>query len=152
LGVFNPSEALFSYACEVCPLELVSFMASEFNGINRRTFLALSAASAAMAGCSGNANQHVGVVGAGIIGASIAYHLSKAGVKVTLMERHEPATRASRGTFAWINASWAKQPRHYHSFSQDGVFGWKRLEKELGLDIKWGGSSIKTAETRQPDC
>lgn len=117
-------------------------MARDLNEFNRRTFLALSAASAALAGCAPSRNkpQHVGVIGAGIIGASIAYHLAKEGVTVTLIDRHEPATRASRGTFAWINASWAKQPRHYHSFSQDGVTGWKRLQAELGLDIRWEGS------------
>ncbi len=115
-------------------------MGHDVNTINRRTFLALSAASAALAGCTTRKDIHVGIIGGGIIGASIAYHLAKEGAKVTLFERHELATRASRGTFAWINASWAKQPRHYHRFSQEGVAGWKRLQSELGLDIRWEGS------------
>lgn len=84
--------------------------------------------------------QRVAVVGGGIIGTSIAYHLTKAGADVTLLERHALATRASRGTFAWINATWAKQPRHYHTLNQAGVAGWHRLEKNLNIPVRWNGS------------
>ncbi len=90
----------------------------------------------------GNAGSglRVAVVGGGIVGTSVAHHLAKAGASVTLIERHELATRASRGTFAWINATWAKQPRHYHMLSQMGVAGWQRLQNELGIPVRWGGS------------
>ncbi len=111
--------------------------------VNRRMVLQLAAASAALAACSpeslGKA-KHVAVIGCGIVGASIAYHLALAGAKVTILERSDIATRASRGTFAWINASWAKQPRHYHSFTQKSLTGWKKLEAELDLPVRWGGS------------
>lgn len=116
-------------------------MIDDASQINRRSFVALSLASAALAACTTeNKSKHIAVIGGGIVGASIAYHLAREGAKVTLFERHDIATRASRGTFAWINASWAKQPRQYHQLSQDGVTGWKRLEKSLGLDIRWTGS------------
>ena len=45
------------------------------------------------------------VIGAGIIGASIAYHLARRGAAVTLVERAHPAAEASGHSFAWINAS-----------------------------------------------
>jgi len=80
------------------------------------------------------------VVGAGIVGASIAWHLARAGALVTIIDAIGPASHASRGTFAWINASWAKQPRHYHALSQEGVSGWGSLQEELSLPIRWGGS------------
>lgn len=80
------------------------------------------------------------VAGAGIIGASIAYHLAKLGQKVTVIEKTAPASEASGGTFAWINATWAKQPRHYHRLSQDSVKYWHILQKELSLPVRWGGS------------
>ena len=111
--------------------------------LDRRVFLKLTAASAALAGCAPRSDaeeKHIAVIGGGIIGASIAYHLSKSGADVTLLERGKLAERASRGTFAWINATWAKQPRHYHAFNQSGLVGWKRLESELGIPVRWGGS------------
>lgn len=80
------------------------------------------------------------VAGSGIVGASIAWHLTRAGAQVTLIDKAGPATHASRGTFAWINATWAKQPRHYHRLSQAGVSNWKTLADELAIPVRWGGS------------
>lgn len=111
--------------------------------MDRRTLLKLLAA-AAVSGCGARDNNARGlrvvVVGAGIIGASIAYHLAKAGAVVTVIDKQGPATHASRGTFAWINATWAKQPRYYHSLSQDSVSNWHELHQALDLPVRWGGS------------
>ncbi|MFK7733300.1 MAG: NAD(P)/FAD-dependent oxidoreductase [Pseudomonadales bacterium] len=113
------------------------------NSIDRRTLLKLATA-AALTGCghipSVASGPRVVVAGAGIIGASIAYHLSVAGAAVTVIDEVGPASHASRGTFAWINATWAKQPRHYHSFSQQGVANWHYLQKQLEIPVRWGGS------------
>ena len=121
--------------------------------LTRRAAVKLTAASLALASCApkNSANKkHVAVIGAGIIGASIAYHLAKAGVTVTILERGEIAQRASRGTFAWINATWAKQPRSYHAFNQAGLAGWKTLQSELNIPVKWSGSiEWFSSETRQ---
>jgi len=111
--------------------------------LNRRSLLALTAASISLAACGQNTatpKTHIAVIGGGIVGASIAYHLAKEGLKVTLLERNGLAERASRGTFAWINATWAKQPRDYHALNQAGLTGWKKLQTELGIPVKWGGS------------
>lgn len=102
--------------------------------------MAASAAMGLSLPSKAGTGQRVAVVGGGIVGTSIAHHLARAGTSVTLIERHELATRASRGTFAWINATWAKQPRHYHTLSQMGVAGWQRLQNELGIPVRWGGS------------
>ena len=40
------------------------------------------------------------VIGAGIIGASITYWLARRGVNVTVVERQQPATGATRRFFA----------------------------------------------------
>ena len=61
------------------------------------------------------------IVGAGIVGTSIAYALQEAGAKVTLIDKDFPAARASSKTFAWINASYPKQPFNYHLLSRLGV-------------------------------
>lgn len=111
--------------------------------MDRRTLLKLSAAMA-LTGCAGVSREagalRVVVVGAGIVGASVAYHLAKLGVQVTVIDRQGPATHASRGTFAWINATWAKQPRHYHALSQEGVASWASLRETLEFPLRWGGS------------
>ena len=111
--------------------------------LNRRTLIQLMSA-ASLTNCA-PAQEHaskkkVVIAGAGIIGASIAYHLAKLGTAVTIIDKVGPATQASQGTFSWINATWAKQPRSYHALSQDGVSSWATLQDELGIPVKWGGS------------
>lgn len=109
----------------------------------RRDAIALGTLGTLATACStgDRANRkHVAVIGAGIVGASIAYHLAKEGAQVTVLDRYDVVTRASRGTFAWLNATWAKQPQDYHGLNQLGMAGWGELEEDLGLPIKWGGS------------
>ena len=82
----------------------------------------------------------IAVVGAGIVGSAIAYHLVKRGLDVTVLDRNTVASASSHGTFAWINASWAKQPQSYHVLNQMGVDAWHRLQRAVDLPVKWGGS------------
>ncbi len=86
------------------------------------------------------AKEKVLVVGAGIIGSSISYHLAKDSADVTLIDMAGPASHASKGTFAWLNASWAKQPQSYHSLNQQSVKYWHQISSELSIPVKWGGS------------
>ena len=46
------------------------------------------------------------IVGAGIIGASLALHLQRRGASATVIEAAEPGGIATRASWAWINASW----------------------------------------------
>ncbi|MEO0421343.1 MAG: FAD-dependent oxidoreductase [Pseudomonadota bacterium] len=111
--------------------------------MDRRTLLKGLLAGAPLVGVSalrGATRLRVVVAGAGIVGASAAYHLARAGAAVTVIDQVGPATRASRGTFAWINATWAKQPRHYHGLSQQAVEDWHALQGVLKLPIRWEGS------------
>ncbi len=108
--------------------------------LDRRRFLQLLAAAAVSPKGRAAEGLHVVVAGAGIVGASIAYHLAKSGANVTVIDRQGPATNASRASFAWINATWSKQPRSYHALNQKGVARWKELQAELNLSVRWGGS------------
>lgn len=85
---------------------------------------------------------HVIVVGAGIVGASIAYHLARRGAQVTVLEKSQPAAGASGKSFAWINANFTKQPRDYHVLSRLGVLGWHTLRQQIGdaLPVQFGGT------------
>ena len=46
----------------------------------------------------------VGVVGGGIVGASVALHLAQAGASVTVFEKASPSSGATSKSFAWLNA------------------------------------------------
>ena len=114
-------------------------------GIDRRAFNRLMLSSMAMTSAASEASvtsdrRHIAVIGAGIVGSSIAYNLAKQGARVTLIDRSKVGGATSHGTFAWINATWAKQPRHYHALNQLGIEAWHRLQSELNLPVRWGGS------------
>lgn len=83
--------------------------------------------------------KHVIVVGAGIIGASVAWHLAKAGARVTILEAGEAGGIATPNTFAWINASWGN-PEPYFRLRKRAMAEWKRLEAEVpGVSAHWTG-------------
>ena len=114
--------------------------------MNRRQFLQSLAATALALKSRAAEGLRIVVAGAGIVGASIAWHLARTGASVTILDRQGPATHASRASFAWINATWSKQPRVYHALNQAGVARWRLLQPELGVPIRWGGSLEGVAE------
>jgi glycine/D-amino acid oxidase-like deaminating enzyme len=107
---------------------------------DRRHFLQMLGATALAREARAAPGPRVVVAGAGIVGASIAFHLAKSGATATVIDRDGPATHASRGSFAWINATWSKQPRSYHRLNQAGVQRWRSLQPLLNLPVRWGGS------------
>ena len=80
------------------------------------------------------------VVGAGIVGASIAYHLNQRGARVTVVDTGKAGFGASSHSFAWINAG-AKSPAAYHDLNRRSLEMWDRFAKRLGRDVglRWGG-------------
>jgi glycine/D-amino acid oxidase-like deaminating enzyme len=86
--------------------------------------------------------KHVIVVGAGIIGASIAYHLARDGARVSVLDAGEAGGLATRKSWAWINASWGN-PEPYFRLRMRSIAEWRRLAAEVpatGLD--WCGGLI----------
>ncbi|MDM9625745.1 FAD-dependent oxidoreductase [Rhizobium sp. S152] len=84
------------------------------------------------------AKRHVVVVGAGIIGASLAWHLTRQGAAVTVVA-DEIGGVATPNSFAWINASWGN-PEFYYRFRHRSMSEWKRLASDLpGLPLSWCG-------------
>src|SRR5690349_14672198 len=76
------------------------------------------------------AHQHILVIGGGIIGASIALHLLRAGARVTLIDAGEPGGVATRNSFAWVNPTWS------------GSLNWElppdRLQRFFADHASWG--------------
>lgn len=84
--------------------------------------------------------DRVVVIGAGIVGAAIAYNLSKRGCDVVLIDKDEPASQASGNSFAWINASYFDTPDSYYWLRIHSLNEYHRLAAELEFPIHWGGS------------
>ncbi len=81
------------------------------------------------------------MVGAGIVGSSIAYHLARRGAEVVICEKRRPAAGATWDSFAWINATFDKHPRSYFELNRLGALGYQDLEEQLDdLRVEWGGS------------
>lgn len=86
--------------------------------------------------------KRVIIVGAGIIGASAAYHLAKAGAQVSVFDAGEAGGVATRNSWAWINASWGS-PAPYFRLRIRAIDEWHRLEPELpALRPDWCGGLI----------
>jgi len=90
------------------------------------------------------------VIGAGIVGASIALHLARRDVSVTVLDKAEPGSGASSHSFAWINAT-AKNPIAYHDFNRRSLEMWDRFALSLGTDVglRWGGQIEWEADSQR---
>lgn len=83
------------------------------------------------------------VIGAGIVGAAIAYELAKRGVAVTILEKFKPASGATGDSFAYLNASTKTSSRPYFQLNWLGMAGWRIWQQEPGpaLPLQWGGAT-----------
>jgi glycine/D-amino acid oxidase-like deaminating enzyme len=70
------------------------------------------------------------VIGAGVLGASVAARLAGAGLRVTLLEADQPGHGTSRWSFAWVNSN-DKGPRPYHDLNRAGIRAWAELAPDL---------------------
>jgi len=86
---------------------------------------------------SGAPPLRVGVVGAGIVGASIARHLARSGAQVLVFEKLAPAQGATQNSFAWLNAF--VDDTHYRALRLESLKAYHELDRPLALNIVWGG-------------
>lgn len=92
------------------------------------------------------------IVGAGIIGASIAFRLARSGCQVTLIDAVGPHAGASGRSWAWINAIAADTPS-YVALRRAGIDAYHRLEQDLSgrLEVDWSGSIVWDSALFDPD-
>jgi len=80
------------------------------------------------------------VVGAGLVGASIAWHLTARGASVTIFEAGEPGGIATPNSFAWINSNYSF-PEPYFRLRHHSMHDWRRLAADVpGLPVSLNGS------------
>jgi glycine/D-amino acid oxidase-like deaminating enzyme len=86
------------------------------------------------------------VVGAGIVGASVAYHAARAGAVVALVDAGRPGAGVTADSFAWIGASGVRTSPAA-GLRATATEEYRRLEAELpGLPVTWSGSLTWGAE------
>jgi len=79
----------------------------------------------------------VGVVGGGIVGASIAMHLARGGADVLVFEKIGPAQGATQNSFAWVNAF--VDDARYRALRLESLNAYRALDQALSLNMVWGG-------------
>ncbi|AUD06676.1 NAD(P)/FAD-dependent oxidoreductase [Spirosoma pollinicola] len=85
---------------------------------------------------------HIVVVGAGIVGASLAYQLQRGQAQVTLLDKApNPADGATVNSFGWITVN-PESPQTYIALRQQAIADWHRLDEELKgqLKLNWSGA------------
>jgi glycine/D-amino acid oxidase-like deaminating enzyme len=85
------------------------------------------------------ADGGVVVIGAGILGCSIAVHLVDRGVLPVLIDPERPGQGASTGSFASISA-FGKDPAAWFQLACAGMSGWPRFADRIG-----GGVGLRRA-------
>lgn len=84
--------------------------------------------------------MRVAIIGAGIIGASTAWHLAQRGIDAIVIEAGSVAGQASGRGFGWINASFHLDETHYH-LRIAAMDSWRRLPDHLSTAaINWSGA------------
>jgi D-hydroxyproline dehydrogenase subunit beta len=82
------------------------------------------------------AKPHVAVIGAGVLGLSVARSLVRLGAHVTIYERNHAGAGTSATTFAWINSN-GKQPDSYHRLNVEGMREHVSLQQESRSEARW---------------
>ncbi|MGE0725687.1 MAG: NAD(P)/FAD-dependent oxidoreductase [Alphaproteobacteria bacterium] len=82
------------------------------------------------------------VVGAGIVGAAVAWNLARAGAGVTIVADDRSSGPATRASLAWINASWGNR-EDYFRLRLQSMAEWRRLAEALpSLPLTWCGGLL----------
>ena len=93
--------------------------------------------------------KRVVVIGAGIVGASLAYHLAAKGAKVTVVEAEGIASGVTGTSFAWINAS-HRESDPIAPLRGAAIEAYRRLETQLpGLKVRWTGALSYSANSSE---
>ena len=89
------------------------------------------------------------VVGGGVIGTAIAYHLARAGVGVTLLEWRSIAAGASGASAGGVRQQ-GRDPREL-PLALGAAARWATLEEELGFDLDYRRQGHLTLVEREED-
>ena len=83
--------------------------------------------------------KSIAIIGGGVIGLSVAYHLARNGARVTVIDAAKPGAAATAGSFAWVNAASMNGSVDYYRLRLQSLLEYQRFERDLGLPVKHGG-------------
>ena len=73
--------------------------------------------------------MHVVVIGAGVVGLSVASSLAERGASVTVVEQHAPGSGTTATSYAWVNAN-NKVPDSYYRLNHAGLEAHRALARD----------------------
>jgi len=104
-----------------------------------------------------NRDADVIVVGAGMIGLSLAWRLQEAGLATVVLERGRVGGGTSSATFAWVNATSKSADADYHRLNAGGMAAYAALAEEAGAaaiglygrgSLQWSSRAAVEAHAR----
>jgi len=84
------------------------------------------------------------VIGAGVIGLSVATELGRRGVNVTVVEQGTPGAGTSAASYGWVNAN-NKEPCAYHELNHAGLEAHRKLAQTTGGTWLQAGGHLEVA-------
>lgn len=78
--------------------------------------------------------MRVAVVGCGVVGACVGWHLARRGVEVMVIDAGQPGGGVSEWTFSWVNASNKTATRAYFELNVAGMAAHREMAADLGPD------------------
>lgn len=81
--------------------------------------------------------SRVAVIGAGILGASVGWNLSRHGAEVVFIDAGQPGEGVTNWSFSWVNASNKTERRSYFDLNVAGIAAYRELAETIGPDSWW---------------
>ena len=81
--------------------------------------------------------MRIGVIGVGIVGASVGWHLARHGVEVVMIDAGQPGEGVTNWTFSWVNASNKTETREYFELNVAGMAAHRDLAAALPPGEWW---------------
>lgn len=84
-----------------------------------------------------NRAARTGVVGVGVLGASVGWHLTMLGAKVVFIDAGRPGAGVTNWSFSWVNASNKTVTRSYFDVNVAGMEAYRDLVRTIGPGSWW---------------
>jgi glycine/D-amino acid oxidase-like deaminating enzyme len=79
----------------------------------------------------------VAVIGSGVVGSSVGWHLTRRGAEVVMIDCESPGAGDTNWSFSWLNASNQTETRAYFDFNFAAMAAYRELLTDLGSDDWW---------------